>query len=212
MNSESSSVIIQNVPDQDASDNILMKRRRFVGLVTLSAAAVMTGVENAHAGLFYSTKPVSGIPDEWVKKKGSDVLRYANYIKSLKLKNISPYTVLKPHFKTRGRIINTLPPRYMWKRLGDTLKVVDRLSSELNAPVKELLSIYRSPVYNRSCGGRSKSQHMENRAIDVKFSGASSYTAARKAKQIRDRGHFKGGVGTYSSFVHIDTRGSNATW
>lgn len=189
-----------------------LQRRNFVGLLTLSTAAILTGVDKAHAGFFYSTKPVAGIPDDWVKQKGSDVLRYANYIKKLDLKNITPYMVLKPHFKVRGSVHNSLPPKAMWKRLGATLKVIDRLAYELNSPVKELLSIYRSPSYNRSCRGRSRSQHMENRAVDVKFTRASSYTAARKVKQMRDKGHFKGGIGTYSSFLHIDTRGSNATW
>lgn len=189
-----------------------LRRRGFLGLLAFSAAAMLSGVDQAHAGLFYSTKPVAGIPDDWVKQKGVDVLRYANYIKDLKLKNISPEMVLRPHFKKRGRVSNSLPPRYMWKRLGYTLKIIDRWASELKSPVKELLSIYRSPVYNRSCRGKSRSQHMENRAVDVKFTRVSSYTAARKLKQMRDRGMFKGGIGTYSTFVHIDTRGANATW
>lgn len=189
-----------------------LSRRRFTAIFTLATTSLILGVNKAHAGLFYSTKPVSGIPSAWVKEKGNDILRYANYIKGLKLSNITPYMVIKPHFKKRGRISNEIPPRYMWKRIGATLKVIDRLAYELNSPVKELLSVYRSPRYNRSCGGKSRSQHMENRAIDVKFSRASSYAAARKAKQMRDKGWFKGGLGTYSSFMHIDTRGSNATW
>ncbi|MDB9741229.1 D-Ala-D-Ala carboxypeptidase family metallohydrolase [Akkermansiaceae bacterium] len=189
-----------------------MQRRSFIGLVCLTSVAVLSGVNNAHAALFYSTRKVEGIPSSWVNEKGSDVLRYANYVKDLKLKNITPYMVLKPHFKKRGSISNTLPPRFMWKRIGNTLKVLDRLSSQINSPVKEILSMYRSPTYNRSCGGKSRSQHMENRALDVKFSRASSYTAARQVKRLRDSGYFKGGVGTYSSFLHIDTRGSNATW
>jgi len=196
----------------DSPAPTLIKRRGFVGLCALSAAAIISGTEKAHAGLFYSTKPVKGIPDDWVKKKGMDVLRYANYIKSLKLKNITPAMVLQPHFKKRGTTSNTLPPKYMWKRLGYTLKVIDLWSSELGSPVKELLSIYRSPVYNRLCGGKSRSLHMQNQACDVKFSNVSAYTAARRLKAIRDRGVFKGGIGTYNSFVHIDTRGSNATW
>lgn len=190
----------------------LLKRRGFVGLAAGATAAVLLGVDKAHAGLFYSTKPVKGIPDAWVREKGTDVLRYANYIKSLRLKNITPYMVLAPHFKKRGRIKNSLPPRSMWKRLGATLRVIDRISSELRSPVKELLSIYRSPRYNRSCGGKRKSLHMANRAVDVKFKNVGSYTVARKAKQIRARGHFKGGVGYYRSFVHVDTRGYNVDW
>ena len=123
---------------QDSQIRPLYKRRGFVGLVAGSAAAVMAGMGNAHAGLFYSTKPVDGIPDEWVKEKGVDVLRYANYIKGLKLKNITPEMVLRPHFKKRGYIKNALPPRYMWKRLGYTLKVIDYWAGELGSPIKEL--------------------------------------------------------------------------
>lgn len=197
---------------QDSQIRPLFKRRGFVGLVVGSAAAVVAGVGNAHAGIFYSTKPVEGIPDAWVKEKGMDVLRYANYIKGLKLKNITPEMVLRPHFKKRGRLSNSLPPRYMWKRLTDTLRLIDYWAGELNSPIKELLSIYRSPAYNRAVGGKSRSQHLENRAIDVKFTRVSSYTAARKLKEIRDKGIFKGGIGTYSSFVHIDTRGQNINW
>ena len=212
MNSDLNNFDDQNAFEQDVPTRPLFGRRSFVGLATLSAAAVMTGVDKVHAGLFYSTKPVEGIPDEWVKEKGTDVLRYANYIKDLDLKNITPYMVLRPHFKKRGNVSNSLPPRYMWKRLAHSLKVIDRLAYELNSPVKELLSLYRSTAYNRACRGRSKSQHMENRAIDVKFARVGAYTAGRKAKQMRDKGYFKGGIGTYSSFLHIDTRGENATW
>lgn len=204
--------------DENTEEDVLnpdvssMQRRKFVAMTAITLATILTGANNVYGGIFYSTRPVDGIPNSWVREKGADVLRYANYIKSLKLKNISPYMVIKPHFKKRGSLSNSLPPRYMWKRIGDSLKVVDRLSSELKSPIKDLLSIYRSPSYNRSCGGKTFSQHKENRAIDVKFSKASSYAAARQAKKLRDKGFFKGGIGTYSTFLHIDTRGSNATW
>lgn len=214
MNSDNSNQLIDENTEEDVlnPDISSIHRRKFVAMITLASAALLTGVDNVYGGIFYSTRPVDGIPDSWVKEKGADVLKYANYVKGLKLKNISPEMVLRPHFKKRGSLSNSLPPRYMWKRIGDSLKVIDRLSYELKSPVKDLLSIYRSPSYNRSCGGKSLSQHMENRAIDVKFSRASSYAAARQAKKLRDKGYFKGGIGTYSTFLHIDTRGSNATW
>jgi len=189
-----------------------VKRRGFIGLASATAAVMVTGMNRVQAGFFYSTRPVAGIPDAWVREKGVDVLRYANYIKDLKLKNVTPRMVLAPHFKKRGVVSNSLPPRRLWKRIGATLKVIDRLAWELKKPVREILSVYRSPNYNRACRGRSRSQHMENRAVDVKFHGASSYAAARKVREIRKRGHFRGGVGCYSSFIHIDTRGENADW
>lgn len=190
----------------------LPSRRRFLGWFGAFAGACVLSAQNASAGFFYSTKAVPGIPKEWVDEKGSDVLRYANYIKGLRLKNITPRMVLHPHFKTRGRTRNSLPPRYMWSRIAPTLRVIDAMSSQMRAPVSELLSIYRSPTYNRAVRGRSRSQHLENRAVDVRFKGASPYTVSKVARSIRSQGKYAGGVGRYSSFTHVDTRGNNADW
>jgi len=190
----------------------LTGRRGFLGALGAFAGACMMSIQNAKAGLFYSTKPVPGIPQAWVNQKGTDVLRYANYIKGLRLKNVTPYMVLHPHFKTRGRARNSLPPRYMWSRIAPTLRVIDAMSFSMRAPVSELLSIYRSPTYNRAVRGRSRSQHLENRAVDVRFKGVSAYTVSKTARRIRSQGKFAGGVGRYSSFTHVDTRGHNADW
>ncbi len=187
-------------------------RRRFLGWMAAAGCGLLFSVREAKAGLFYSTKPVKGIPQSWVDQKGLDVLRYANYIKGLRLKNITPYQVLHPHFKTRGRSKNSIPPRYMWRNIAATLRVIDLMASSMRARVKDLLSIYRSPTYNRAVRGRSKSQHLENRAVDVKFHGVSASTVSRVARKLRAAGHFKGGVGRYSSFTHVDTRGHNADW
>ncbi len=190
----------------------LVGRRRFLGWVSAAACGAVFSVREAKAGLFYSTKAVEGIPKSWVDAKGLDVLRYANYIKALKLKNISPYMVLYPHFKTRGRRRNSLPPRYMWRNISATLRVIDALSSRMRATPKPLVSVYRSPTYNRAVRGRSQSQHLQNRAIDVQFNGVSAYTVSSVTRKMRAEGRFKGGVGRYSSFTHVDTRGSNADW
>lgn len=187
-------------------------RRRFLGLFGAFIGTCAISVQNAKAVLFSSSKPVAGIPQSWVDQKGTDVLRYANYIKGLRLKNVTPYMVLRPHFKTRGRSSNSLPPRYMWSRIGPTLKVLDAMSTSMRAPISELLSIYRSPSYNRAVRGRSRSQHLENRAVDVRFKGVSAYTASRVARRIRSQGKFSGGIGRYSSFTHVDTRGHNTDW
>ncbi|MEO1856621.1 MAG: D-Ala-D-Ala carboxypeptidase family metallohydrolase [Rubritalea sp.] len=190
----------------------LTGRRRFLAVLGAFAGSCLMSLQNAKAGLFYSTKPVAGIPQDWVNQKGNDVLRYANYIKGLRLKNVTPYMVLKPHFKARGRTKNSLPPRYMWSRIAPTLRVIDAMASSMRSPVSELLSIYRSPAYNRAVRGRSRSQHLENRAVDVRFKGVSAYTVSKVARNIRSRGRFAGGVGRYSSFTHVDTRGHNADW
>jgi hypothetical protein len=201
-----------NTSVEQNSEGSLLRRRSFLGLISLSVASVITGVESVHAGLFYSTRAVDGIPDEWVKEKGVEVLRYANYIKSIKLKNITPYMVLRPHFKVRDGVANSLPPRHLWKSLVMTLRVIDRLAYEINSPIKELVSIYRSPIYNSMSHGTSQSKHLENMAVDVTFTRSSSYTASRKVKEMQAKGYFKGGIGTYANFLHVDTRGENVSW
>jgi len=96
--------------------------------------------------------------------------------------------------------------------MAGTLKATDRLAATIGMPVKEVTSAYRSPAYNRRCpGAKSKSWHLRNFALDLKFN-TSSYKVARAARYVRSKGHFKGGVGSYSSFTHIDTRGHNVDW
>ncbi|MGB0774576.1 MAG: YcbK family protein [Akkermansiaceae bacterium] len=188
-------------------------RRKFLGLAGTASAAMMVGLDQAEAGWFgYSSRACPGIPQSWVKLKGSNVNRYANYVKSLRLKNITPRMVLAPHFKTRGSVVNSLPPRSTWKKMGPTLKVIDRMASEMGAPVKAIISAYRSPRYNRAVGGKSKSYHMSNQATDVVFHGVSPWHVASVARFLRKKRKFEGGVGRYSGFVHVDTRGYNVDW
>jgi len=33
-----------------------------------------------------------------------------------------------------------------------------------------------------------------------------------EAKKMREEGLFRGGLGLYKTFIHLDTRGRNATW
>ncbi len=190
----------------------LVGRRRFLGWISAAACTAVFSVREAKAGLFYSTRSVKGIPQSWVDAKGLDVLRYANYIKGLRLKNISPYTVLFPHFKKRGRMRNSLPPRYMWRNIARTLRVLDAMASRMRAVPKPLVSVYRSPTYNRAVRGKSQSQHLVNKAVDVQFKGVSAYTVSSVARRMRAEGKFKGGVGRYRSFTHVDTRGVNVDW
>jgi hypothetical protein len=158
------------------------------------------------------SQSVGGFPEEWVRLQGRNLKNYTNYLNSLKLRNISAQDVILAHAKERGTVWNMLPPREWWTRMGYTLRVVDRVSSEMGVPLQEIVSAYRSPQYNSRCrGAKRQSWHMANLAVDVQFdTSARNVTSA--ARSLRDRGLFKGGVGSYSSFTHIDTRGENVNW
>jgi hypothetical protein len=189
-------------------------RRKFLGTTGLAATGVIIGAPRSQGAFFglIGDKPVPGIPHSWIQAKGTDVTRYARYIQSLNLRNITPRMVLAPHFKSRGSVPNSLPPKSYWKSLGPTLKAIDQVVTRIGCPLKEIASAYRSPSYNRAVGGRTKSYHMQNMACDIKIHGVSTYQVAAAAKEIRNKGHFKGGIGRYSAFVHLDTRGINVDW
>lgn len=113
---------------------------------------------------------------------------------------------------TRRGVTNTPPPKDYWPRILPTLKIVDDLRDHYGAPIT-LLSSYRSPAYNAAIGDAAPmSQHLQFRALDIAVKGRSPRTVFALLEAWRIAGKFTGGLGLYQTFVHIDTRGTNATW
>lgn len=140
-----------------------------------------------------------------------DEADYRAFLYGLSLRHLTADEVIRPHRSVRKGVANELPPRHMWTRLIPTLRVADEIRHRLGTPLKLINSAYRSPNYNLACSGAKQSYHMQNRALDLMFrDGPEAASAA--AKELRAEGFFKGGIGTYSSFIHIDTRGFEATW
>lgn len=152
------------------------------------------------------------VPPEWIALNGGDVNAYYKYLSSLKMQRVSPLQVIQAHAKTKSGIWNTVPPKIWWKRMGYVLRVVDRIALEMNVDEVEIVSAYRNPAYNAQCpGARANSWHQANVAADVKFPVRASLVT-KTTRQLRDLGLFKGGVGGYSNFTHIDARGVNINW
>lgn len=115
------------------------------------------------------------------------------------------------HVRRRG-VSNNPPPRNLWENIVPTLRVVDSLRDYFGRSIV-ILSSYRSPCYNAAIdGAATKSYHMQFCALDIAVAGKSPRQVFTVLEKWRDAGKFKGGLGLYNSFVHIDTRGSNATW
>ena len=151
------------------------------------------------------------LPEEWLATNGRTAQEYLRYLNTLGLRRISPSEVLASHAKTRGSVWNTLPPKVWWRRMGYALRVVERIALEMNVSQVEVISAYRSPAYNARCGGRSGSWHQANVALDVRFPVRPSLVTS-SARELRNLGLFKGGVGGYWNFTHIDCRGTNIDW
>ena len=93
--------------------------------------------------------------------------------------------------------------------LADNLQ---KLRDRIGVPIK-VVSGYRSPEYNKRCGGVKRSQHLLATAADIR---ASTYSSSElqgviigmiKAEELH-----QGGVGVYPTFVHYDVRGRAARW
>lgn len=182
-------------------------RRAFLSTTLVTVGMLVAGIRKSEG----STNLLSRLPEPWLRTHGRAVYDYANFIERLRLRNLDTMAVLRPHFNKRGSVQNVIPDKRLWRNIVPTLKVTDRLAKEMRKEVVSVTSVYRSPPYNRMCGGKSRSYHMRNNAIDVKFA-CSPWQAAQAARNMRSRGYFRGGIGKYSSFVHIDTRGTNVDW
>jgi Peptidase M15 len=209
-------------------DDILMERRRLMSglglvglgwLVSSTAASAYTPGGGPQvkvprpAEATPSLPPdVTSLPPDWVRHQGSLLREYTGYLSRLKLKAILPSQVIEAHAKSKGAVWNCLPPKAWWSRMGYTLRVADRIAAEMNVHQVEVVSAYRCPAYNAHCeGAKVGSWHQANVAVDVKFPVRPSQVTAT-ARNLRDRGLFKGGVGGYWNFTHIDTRGENMNW
>lgn len=137
---------------------------------------------------------------------------FEEWFKRQKFKHFSASEFTNYFNVHRRGVRNSTPPRSMWKNIVPTLRIVDELRMELGRPCV-ILSSYRSPKYNGAISGAaSKSFHMKFCALDIAFSGVSPQEVYDRLLAKRRNGDFKGGLGKYNTFVHIDTRGYNANW
>ena len=111
--------------------------------------------------------------------------------------------------KAKGK--NTLPPEAQWAHLASVALAADEIREQFGHPLR-VLSAYRSPAYNKAIGGASQSYHMHAMALDLQPLNGDVQGLYDSAVQLRGLGVFQGGIGKYSSFVHIDVRGHKADW
>ncbi len=140
-----------------------------------------------------------------------DTLTYEEFLSRFDLRHIKPSEIIRPHLQTTRGYTNSLPPVELWPAMPTSLFVADEIRERLGRPLKLITSAYRNPEYNKACGGATFSWHTKNCALDLVYE-ANPHEVAAVARKLRDEGFFKGGIGIYHSFVHIDTRGHNATW
>lgn len=138
--------------------------------------------------------------------------RYRDFIEGLQLRYFSSRELIVQAHRRRGDTKNSLPPEELWPNIVPTLWILDLARHRLGKPLA-ITSAYRSEKYNKKVGGAIHSQHKLNTALDIIPSGGITPKGLFDLLlDIRKGRAFKGGLGLYNAFVHIDTRGRNATW
>lgn len=113
--------------------------------------------------------------------------------------------------RTHSGVRNSMPPRELWPNILPTIRLAEELREHFG-PTR-ILSAYRSPAYNAVIDGSAKdSQHVRFTALDLVCVAGTPREWAAFLRSRRSAGAFKGGIGTYRTFVHVDTRGHNADW
>ena len=91
---------------------------------------------------------------------------------------------------------------------SDLVNVLQKVRNHFGKAVT-ITSAYRTPTKNKAVGGQAYSQHLYGRAADIKVSGVSPKKVAAYAETLLKN---KGGIGTYSTFTHIDCRATKSRW
>jgi len=91
---------------------------------------------------------------------------------------------------------------------SELIEVLEDIREHFNAPVT-VTSGNRCPDYNAQVGGSKNSYHVMGRAADIQVAGVSpkvvqTYLLVKYPDQY--------GIGSYSSFTHIDTRTGKGRW
>lgn len=198
-----------------APNEQMAPRRRFLATAGIVTGSLAMSAQNSSAFFFFGGKvelDTDALPQEWVRSQGKELHAYARHVAKHRMERLTVQQVIKAHARQKGSVWNQIPPRSMWDSMIPTLKAADKLAVALGSDLKEVTSAYRCPAYNARCpGAKPRSYHQQNVALDLMFNTSQS-RVARVARELRDNGEFKGGVGRYALFTHIDTRGYNADW
>lgn len=143
------------------------------------------------------------------------------------LPNFSGDEVTRLLYNSCRGLQNSVPPSTVWNNIAPTLAVLQRLRTDLGTSVN-LTSVYRHPDYNECVGGVENSFHSlrsDNKSMTaIDFYANSGNPRAWTTKLRSYRGQtftnpatggtftFAGGIGTYGTFTHIDTRGYNSNF
>ena len=91
---------------------------------------------------------------------------------------------------------------------SDLIDILQKIRTHFNKPIT-INSAYRNATYNKKIGGASKSQHVCGTAADIVVKDTKPEAVAQYVEYLMPN---QGGIGLYSTFVHVDVRTNRARW
>lgn len=89
----------------------------------------------------------------------------------------------------------------------ETVEILQAVRDYFGRPVG-INSAYRTEWWNKKVGGASSSQHVKGTACDIQVAGVPSWAVAG----FLEMNYRDNGIGYYSTFTHIDSRGYRVMW
>lgn len=86
--------------------------------------------------------------------------------------------------------------------------ILQKIRDHFKKPVN-ILSGYRTELWNAKNGGAQFSQHKHGMAADITITGVTPQEIAAYAAQIMPN---TGGIGIYKTFCHVDVRMDKSRW
>ena len=90
----------------------------------------------------------------------------------------------------------------------ELVELLQKIRDHFGKPVV-ISSGYRTAKHNKAEGGATYSQHLYGMAADIKVTGVKPSAVAAYAETLLPN---SGGIGTYSTFTHVDVRATKARW
>ena len=90
----------------------------------------------------------------------------------------------------------------------DLVKLLQQIRDHFGAPVT-INSGWRSSTKNKAVGGAAQSQHLYGLAADITVKGVAPKKVYAYVDSLLPH---SGGVGLYSTFVHVDVRKVKSRW
>lgn len=90
----------------------------------------------------------------------------------------------------------------------DLVDVLQKIRTHFGKAVT-ITSAFRTADHNKSVGGAAYSQHLYGTAADIKVKGIKPKDVAAYAEKLLPN---TGGIGIYSTFVHVDVREKKSRW